>query len=459
MRRDVRKWLEECEYCELEKARRRQAHGMFSARPSSGPRSRYCMDYQGQGKANTGEVECMGIIDSFSKWVDFFPLHDRAAETLAPVLLNQIHFKHGPPDILHSDEAQTYMSKLLQALYDRLGCQRTTNLGHHAEGNAEIEVLWRFWNRCLRILPPSHYQQWPNFASQIAWAHNTTPQESLGNVSPYEIQYGTLPRSPFDPDPNFKPDSQLPARDLSSPEEYATAVRESASAFKELATRHQEYAREDTARRLNKQGTATTFELGDRVKIYVPPTAKDIERTGRPGKHIVSWRGPCTINEKISATAYGMTEDRTGRQFKRTLINIRKYHATEDAPVQHTDPLGDSQLAPGQLIAIRDRPDDMFRIAKVLAYTEHTIRVHYYGTTTRTLSRATFKPVWTRGTTQIKLQPTQPRGYTAWTGTLDSATLPECIVSSTVTITQSHKLGKRSLTALHHARDDYYVHG
>ena len=304
MRSDIRKWLEEYQCCELEKARRRQAHGMFSARPSSGPRSRYCMDYQGQGKANTGEVECMGIIDSFSKWVDFYPLHDRAAETLAPILLDQVHFKHGPPDILHSDEAQTYMSKLLQALYDRLGCHRTTNLGHHAEGNAEIEVMWRFWNRCMRILPPSHYQKWPLFASQIAWAHNTTPQDSLGNVSPFEIQYGTLPRSPFDSDPNFKPDSQLPTRDLGDPDEYATAVRESAAAFKELATRHQEHVRKDTARRLNKQGTSTNFELGDRVKIYVPPTAADIERTGRPGKHIVSWRGPCTINEKISATAH-----------------------------------------------------------------------------------------------------------------------------------------------------------
>jgi hypothetical protein len=254
-----------------------QARGMFSARPSSGPRSRCCMDYQGQGKANAGEVECMGIIDSFSKWVDFYPLHDRAAETLAPILLDQVHFKHGPPDILHSDEAQTYMSKLLQAPYDRLGCHRTTNLGHHAEGNIEIEVVWRFWNRCMRILPPSHYQKWPLFASQVAWAHNTTPQDSLGNVSSFEMQHGTLPRSPFDPDPNFKPDSQLPTRDLGDPDEHATAIRESAAAFKELATRHQEHVRKDTARKLNKQGTSTHFELGGRVIKFthhrLPPTS------------------------------------------------------------------------------------------------------------------------------------------------------------------------------------------
>ena len=137
----------------MEKARRRQAHGMFKARPHDGPRSRYAMDYQGQGKALTGQTECLAVIDTFTKWVDFPPLHDRNAETLAPALMDRIHFTFGPPDILHSDEAQTFMSELLRCLHDRLGCERTTTLGHHAEGNAEVEIMWHFWNRCMRNLP------------------------------------------------------------------------------------------------------------------------------------------------------------------------------------------------------------------------------------------------------------------------------------------------------------------
>ena len=59
MRRDIRNWLSNCEFCENEKARRRKAHSMFSARPSVGPRSRYSMDYQGQGTASSGERKRM----------------------------------------------------------------------------------------------------------------------------------------------------------------------------------------------------------------------------------------------------------------------------------------------------------------------------------------------------------------------------------------------------------------
>jgi hypothetical protein len=49
MKRDVRKWLEDCPQCELNKARQNTAHGLFSPLPVHAPRARWCMDFQGQG--------------------------------------------------------------------------------------------------------------------------------------------------------------------------------------------------------------------------------------------------------------------------------------------------------------------------------------------------------------------------------------------------------------------------
>jgi hypothetical protein len=59
---DCRRLLKDCAGCELEKARRNEAHSMFSAAPSTAPRSRLCMDFQGQGKAMSGESEALAII-------------------------------------------------------------------------------------------------------------------------------------------------------------------------------------------------------------------------------------------------------------------------------------------------------------------------------------------------------------------------------------------------------------
>jgi hypothetical protein len=61
---DCTKTLADCPDCELEKARQNTAHGMFSARPFDAPRSRFAMDFQGQGLAITGESEALGIIET-----------------------------------------------------------------------------------------------------------------------------------------------------------------------------------------------------------------------------------------------------------------------------------------------------------------------------------------------------------------------------------------------------------
>ena len=61
MRADCRQWLENCPECELQKATRNEAHALFSAMPYVAPRSRWCMDFQGMGKALTGEMEVLAL--------------------------------------------------------------------------------------------------------------------------------------------------------------------------------------------------------------------------------------------------------------------------------------------------------------------------------------------------------------------------------------------------------------
>ncbi len=83
MKTDVRNFLRDCELCENERAKRRLAHGMFAGHRTDKPHSRYVMDFQGQGKATTGETEALAIIDSFTKTVSVLALPNHEAHTLA----------------------------------------------------------------------------------------------------------------------------------------------------------------------------------------------------------------------------------------------------------------------------------------------------------------------------------------------------------------------------------------
>jgi hypothetical protein len=108
--------------------------------------------------------------------------------------MDQIVFRHGPPEILHCDEAPEFMSELLKEVANITETLITTTMGHNARSNGIIEVFWRFWNRCMRLLPDDHYSKWPSFAARIAFAYNTAPHQSLGGISPYELYHGIAAR-------------------------------------------------------------------------------------------------------------------------------------------------------------------------------------------------------------------------------------------------------------------------
>jgi hypothetical protein len=109
MKTDVGKFLQDCELCENERAKRRLARGMISVHLTDKPRSRYAMDFQGQGKATTGETEALAIIDSFTKTVSALALPNREAHTLARPLLDKILFRRGAPDVILTDAALEFL--------------------------------------------------------------------------------------------------------------------------------------------------------------------------------------------------------------------------------------------------------------------------------------------------------------------------------------------------------------
>jgi hypothetical protein len=216
------------------------------------------MDFQGQGTALTGETEVLALIDPTSRYVVVIPLLDRQASTWLQPFLDRIVFTFGAPDILHSDDAPEFQSEALQLLAKAADIRTTTTLGHNARGNSTIEVWWRFWNRCLRLLSDEHYVRWPEFASRIAFSYNSAPHEGIGSVLAFQIFHGTDPRNTLassltDP-PTLTEDEEL-----TLPAQFAEAVAISTSVFVSLAKTHDQFVKAKTAARLNEKGSSKVF--------------------------------------------------------------------------------------------------------------------------------------------------------------------------------------------------------
>ncbi len=134
MKTNVRKILADCSACELNKARQNTAHGLFSALPSHAPRAKWCMDFQGQGTALTGETEALVLIDPTSRYVVVIPLAKREASTWLQPFLDRIVFTFGAPDVLHSDAAPEFLSEAVALLAKAIDMKTTTTMGHNAKG-------------------------------------------------------------------------------------------------------------------------------------------------------------------------------------------------------------------------------------------------------------------------------------------------------------------------------------
>ncbi len=271
----------------------------------------------------------------------------------------------------------------------------TTTLGHNARGNATIEVFWRYWNRCQRLLSDEQHLRWPDFASRIAFAYNTAPHEGIGSVTAFEVYHGTPARdtlvaSLVDPPP-FTEDEEL-----ALPAQFAEAVARSTTAFTALARTHDVFVRAETAARLNEKGSSRTFQVREKVKVRVPPTQAQLLETGRRAKHVTAWRGPCTILERISSTSYAAIDDTTKKRYERVVSNLLPYRARKaklNADAQY-NPHYSHPFLEGEFIAIRDDVAGPYYVAEVMSVDATAISLHYYGCTQVVLAAAVFHPCW-----------------------------------------------------------------
>jgi hypothetical protein len=312
-----------------------------------------------------------------------------------PTFLDRVVFTFGAPEQLHSDDAPEFVSEAMDLLAQAADIRTTTTMGHNARGNGRIEVFWRYWNRCMRILSDEHYLRWPSFASRITFAYNSAAHEAIAGITLFEVYHGAPARIPFA--------ASLPAtatlgesEELALPAQLAQAVALSTNVFSQVAKTHDKLLRMETAVRLNEKGTSTSFQIGDKVKIRVPPTQTQLLETSRRAKHVTAWRGPCTILERLSTTAYAMIDDTTKRRYERVISNISRYRADKpksNANAQYNQ-LYSQEFLSGEFIAIRDDVNGPFYLAQIVTVTPFDIMLHYYGCADVVLASAVFKPCW-----------------------------------------------------------------
>ena len=135
----------------------------------------------------------MCIIDEVTNYLITVPIYQTKAEEIGDALIGHIVTKYCIPDCIIMDQESTFMSSLMNYLFNTLDIKIETAMPYnHQSLQAEHGI------KSLSMVLTKHLtnlgQMWPKYLLLATFAYNTFNTPTLVNFSPYELVFRRKPK-------------------------------------------------------------------------------------------------------------------------------------------------------------------------------------------------------------------------------------------------------------------------
>jgi hypothetical protein len=392
IRKQTREVVRNCAPCQLLKAKRARAHRHFRAKVFCTPRTSWGCDFYGVAESTSGHKNILGAIDLATSECRLFACKERSAPTVTNCILHGIVLRDGCPLHIHSDAAREFLSKAMKKLCEIIGCKQTTTLAHHPTGNSSIERLWQYVALCLKLMSKEQYKKWEKYIRLMEHVWNVMYHSTL-KCSPFEAAHGLPARSVLD---TYVEETNGKMVDLMT-SDGIEAMKHTAKAFEKQIYQLRKEAAERRAA-LARKGSNVKYKVGDEVSLFIPPSESEAKKAGRKVKHLLFFRGPAVITEKLSNTTYKL--DYNGRVYYRCFEELRPYKSSNlpiDLPVANENSMQKDKLITGNFVTLCDTDDENdvhFHLCKVIAIEDNKAILLNYATWGKRLRSAKFSVLY-----------------------------------------------------------------
>lgn len=188
---DIEEFVKKCKDCQKYKKTRipqqAQAQVMDTAER---PNQKVALDIVGPlVETRKGNKYILSIQDTLTKYVQFFPLKTKKSSEIIENLINGYILKYGFPEIILTDQGQEFNSKLMKDFEESFDIQGITTTSYHPQANGAIERMHSVLGDLIRTTVKSVPTIWDTKLNHIAFAYNTTRQDSIG-TTPHSIVFG-----------------------------------------------------------------------------------------------------------------------------------------------------------------------------------------------------------------------------------------------------------------------------
>jgi hypothetical protein len=279
--RDCKQHVKTCLVCQRQKDK---PESKALPKDTSGrfPMDRIAMDFFGPLRDTLkGNCYILVVQDTYTKYVELYPLARTDAPTVAECLLNNFITRHGVPKEVLSDNGPPFSSAWLQTLWSQLGANTIFSPAYHASSNGQVERMMR----TLRTMVASYCddkQDWDKWIRHLRWAYNTARHETT-KETPHFLLFG---RDPF------------------YPLVWAGEEEKSTSELKNHLIQQMREAAEKVMAYVPASAPQAQFKVGDAVLLKTPFAHKPDTAVSR--KLQPRWSQPFRVTEELSSSRFNV---------------------------------------------------------------------------------------------------------------------------------------------------------
>jgi hypothetical protein len=192
MKREIAKYVSECDTCQRVKASHLKASGTLQPLPiPSWKWEDISMDFI-VGLPNTSQKHdsIWVIIDRLTKTAHFLPVHTTySVKKYAEVYLDQIVRLHGVPKTIISDRGPQFIARFWEQLQSALGTKLIRSSAYHPQTDGQTERVNQILEDMLRACIIHYGTSWDKCLALAEFSYNNSYQASL-QMAPFEALYG-----------------------------------------------------------------------------------------------------------------------------------------------------------------------------------------------------------------------------------------------------------------------------
>lgn len=195
--RDVETYCRQCHICATRKTAGRKNRAPMRRYDPGLPMEEIAIDLMGPlPESSKGNKYVLVVVDSFSRWMEAYPIPNMEAKTVAAVLVNEFISRFGVPMWIKSDQGKQFKCELFTQVCDLLQVEHYMSTAFHPQGNSRVERMVKVVGNLLAAFCTTQ-KEWDEKLPLLTLAYRSTVHEVTG-YSPNYVMLGREVMLPLD---------------------------------------------------------------------------------------------------------------------------------------------------------------------------------------------------------------------------------------------------------------------